>query len=89
MAIVRREEVIDSWAVLIGGSQGRAEEIFTNTDSFIDQGSQHQEGEEKAGPGDNPGSFCFTEEFLEWHLRIGNNRLGLSFYGKIAKVGCK
>lgn len=35
MAIVRREEVIDSRSVLIGGGQGRAEEIFTNTGNFI------------------------------------------------------
>jgi hypothetical protein len=37
MAIVRREEVIDSWSVLIGGGQGRAKEIFGNTDNFIAQ----------------------------------------------------
>jgi hypothetical protein len=37
MAIVKKEEVIDSWSVLIGGSQGKAEEIFSNTDNFIAQ----------------------------------------------------
>ena len=37
MAIVRTEEVIDSWSVLIGGGQGRAEEIFGNADNFISQ----------------------------------------------------
>ena len=37
MAIVKREEVIESWSVLIGGGQGRAEEIFNNTDNFITQ----------------------------------------------------
>jgi hypothetical protein len=37
MAVVRKEEVVDSWSVLIGNGQGRAEEIFSNTDRFIAQ----------------------------------------------------
>jgi hypothetical protein len=28
MAIIRKEEVIDSWLVLLGGSQRRAKEIL-------------------------------------------------------------
>lgn len=37
MAIVRREEVIDSWSMLIEGAQGRAGETFGNTENFITQ----------------------------------------------------
>jgi hypothetical protein len=33
MPIVRKEEVIDSWPILIGGRPGKAEEIFSNTDN--------------------------------------------------------
>jgi hypothetical protein len=35
MAVVRKEEVVESWSVLIGNGQGRAEEIFSNTNNFI------------------------------------------------------
>lgn len=35
MPIVKTEDVIDSWAILISGGQGKAEEVFQNTDNFI------------------------------------------------------
>lgn len=35
MPIIKKEEVIDNWSVLISGGQGKAEEIFSNTSSFI------------------------------------------------------
>jgi len=70
MTIVRREEVINSWSILIGGGQGRIEEIFGNTDNFITQTKalKRQEGKEKAGPGDNPGPFWFKGVFPECGL---------------------
>lgn len=37
MAVVKTEEVIDSWSVLIGGGQGRVEEIFANTNNLVTQ----------------------------------------------------
>lgn len=37
MAIFRREQVIDSWSVLVGGGQGKAEEIFGNTKNSIQE----------------------------------------------------
>lgn len=37
MAIVRREEVVDSSSVLIGSEEGGAKEIFGNTDNFVTQ----------------------------------------------------
>jgi hypothetical protein len=30
MAVVKKEKVIESWSVLIGGGEGRAEKIFGN-----------------------------------------------------------
>jgi hypothetical protein len=36
MRVLRREEVIDSWGVLIGGGKGRAEDIFQNTVKFME-----------------------------------------------------
>jgi hypothetical protein len=35
MAIVKKEQVIDNWSILIKSAQGRAEEIFNNTNNFI------------------------------------------------------
>lgn len=35
--VLRKEEVIDKWAVLIGGGQGKAKEIFSNTENFLKQ----------------------------------------------------
>ena len=37
MRIVRKEEVIDSWGILIEGAQGRAEEIFEKTQAFLER----------------------------------------------------
>ncbi|MDI6815389.1 MAG: hypothetical protein QMC90_04850, partial [Dehalococcoidales bacterium] len=33
--MLRKEEVIDNWSVLIENGQGKAENIFTDTDGFI------------------------------------------------------
>ena len=35
--VLRKEEVIDRWAVLIGGGQGKSGEIFNNTEHFLRQ----------------------------------------------------
>ena len=37
MGIVKNEEVIDSWSVLIRGAQGKANKIFENTESLLAQ----------------------------------------------------
>lgn len=37
MPIVRKEEVIDSWSVLIENAHGKAEGIFGNTEGFVEQ----------------------------------------------------
>lgn len=34
-SILKKEEVIDSWSVLIENGQGKAEEIFNNTSAFL------------------------------------------------------
>lgn len=35
MPIIKKEEVIDSWSILIGGAQTKAEEIFEKTNELI------------------------------------------------------
>jgi len=37
MPIVRKEQKVDNWSVLIRGAQGKAGNIFGNTGNFIDQ----------------------------------------------------
>ena len=76
MAIVRKEEVIDSWSVLIGASQGRAEEIFGNTDSFITQTKVPNVKKErkKLAPGVIRGLFGTKRDFL-MVTETGNRRL--------------
>jgi len=37
MPIVKSEQVVDSWSVLIEGAQGKAGNIFGNTENFIDR----------------------------------------------------
>jgi len=37
MAVVRKEEVIDDWGILIENGQGKAEQIFSETENFIKQ----------------------------------------------------
>jgi len=37
MPIVKSEQVVDSWSVLIEGAQGKAGNIFGNTGNFIDR----------------------------------------------------
>lgn len=35
MAILKREEVVDDWSVLIGGAQGKADEVFRGTQELM------------------------------------------------------
>jgi hypothetical protein len=76
MAIVKKEEVIDSWSVLIGASQGKAEEIFGNTDSFITQTKVPNVKKErkKLAPGVIKGLFGAKRDFL-MVTETGNRRL--------------
>jgi len=76
MAIVKKEEVIDSWSILIGGGQGKAEEIFSNTDSFIDQTKVPNVKKErkKLAPGVVRGLFGTKRDFLVIN-ETGNPRL--------------
>lgn len=66
MAIVRKEEIIDSWSVLIGNGQGKAEEIFNKTDGFIDKsGAPNVKRERKElSPGIIRGLFGTRRDFL-------------------------
>jgi len=66
MAIVRKEEVVDSWSVLIGDGQGRAGEIFNNTDSFIRETKAPDVKMEKKAmaPGIIRGIFGTKRDFL-------------------------
>jgi len=66
MAIVRKQEVIDSWSVLIAGAQGRSEEIFNNTDNFIAQTKAPNVKKErkKLAPGLFRGLFGAKRDFL-------------------------
>ena len=76
MAIVRREEVIDSWSVLIGGGEGRFEEIFNNTDNFIAQTKAPNVKKErkKLAPGIIRGVLGTRRDFLVV-IETGNPRL--------------
>jgi hypothetical protein len=63
MAMVRRDEVIASWSVLIGGGQGRAEGDFREQKYLYrsDQSPRCQEGKEKPGPLNNQGAFWYNK----------------------------
>jgi hypothetical protein len=63
MPIARKEETIDSWSVPIGGGQGRAEEIFGNTNSFITQtkASNVKKERKKLAPGMLTGAFWYNK----------------------------
>ena len=76
MAIVRKEEVIDSWSVLIAGGQGKAQEIFGNTDNFIAQTKVPNVKKErkKLAPGIIRGLFGTKRDFLVVR-ETGNPRL--------------
>lgn len=66
MAVVKKEEVVESWSILIGGGQGRPEEIFTNTDNFIAQTKAPNVKNErkKLAPGLFRGLFGAKRDFL-------------------------
>jgi len=66
MAIVRKEEVIESWSILIGGGQGRAENVFNDTDNFITQTKAPNVKKErkKLAPGLFRGLFGAKRDFL-------------------------
>lgn len=76
MAVVRKEEVIDSWSVLIGGGQGKAEEIFNNTESFIQRTNAPnvKTVRKKLAPGIVRGLFGAKRDF-EVVTETGNPRL--------------
>ena len=76
MAIVRREEVIDGWSILMGAGQGRAEEIFGNTDDFITETKTPNVKKErkKLAPGVIRGLFGAKRDFLVV-AEAGNKRL--------------
>jgi len=76
MPIVRKEEVVDSWGMLIGGGQGRAEEVFSNTNNFILQTkAPNVKMERKAlAPGIIRGLFGAKRDFLIV-TETGNPRL--------------
>jgi hypothetical protein len=64
--ILRNDQVVDSWGLLIEGAQGRAEEIFRNTDSSIrDSKAPALEMERKAvSPGIIRGLIGVSRDFL-------------------------
>lgn len=66
MAVLKKEEVIDSWSVLISSGQGKAEEIFGNTNNFILQTkAPNVKLERKAmAPGIVRGLFGTKRDFL-------------------------
>ncbi|MDI6860358.1 MAG: hypothetical protein QMC85_07675 [Methanocellales archaeon] len=66
MAIVRAQEVIDSWSILVEGAQGRADEIFTNTNNRIaETKAPNVKVERKAmAPGIIRGLFGTKRDFL-------------------------
>ena len=66
MPIVRKEEILDSWSVLIGGAQGRAGEIFDNTNNFIRQTKVPNVGIQRkaVAPGILRGLFGTKRDFL-------------------------
>ncbi len=76
MAILRKEEVIDSWSVLIEGGQGRAEEIFANTDNFIAEtkAPNLKRERKKLSPQILRGLFGVKRDFLVI-TEVGNRRL--------------
>lgn len=76
MAIVKKEEVIDSWSILIGSGQGKAEEIFSNTDNFVTQTKVPNVKKErkKLAPGVIRGLFGTKRDFLTV-TETGNRRL--------------
>jgi len=76
MAIVKKEEVIDSWSILIGGGEGKADEIFSNTDSFIDltKVPNVKKERKKLAPGVVRGLFGTKRDFLVIN-ETGNPRL--------------
>ena len=76
MAIVKKQEVIESWGILIGDAQGKAEEIFSNTDSFIEQTKVPNVKKErkKIAPGMIRGLFGTKRDFLVIN-ETGNPRL--------------
>ena len=76
MAIVKKEEVIDSWSILIGNGQGKAEEIFINTDNFISQTKVPNVKKERKrmAPGVIRGLFGAKRDFL-MITETGNRRL--------------
>lgn len=66
MPIVRKEQKIDDWSVLIRGAQGKAGNIFGNTGNFIDQTEVPDVNVErrKVAPGFMRGLFGAKRDFL-------------------------
>ena len=66
MRFVKKEEIIDSWSVLIGEAEGKAENIFENTNILIDQTKAPNVKKErkKLAPGIVRGLFGNKREFM-------------------------
>ena len=65
-AILRREEVVDNWSVLVEDGQGRAEEIFQDAEEFIRDSKAPGLAIErqKLAPGVLKGIFGVRRDFL-------------------------
>lgn len=76
MAIVRRQEIIDSWSVLIENAKGKAESIFKDTESFITKSKAPNVSlkRKKISPGIFRGLAGTKRDFLTV-VENGNKRL--------------
>lgn len=76
MAVLKREEILDDWSVLIGSAQGKAEEVFTATRELIAETKVPNVAVDRKGmsPGVIRGLFGTTRNFLVVTEK-GNRRL--------------
>lgn len=76
MAVLRREEIFDEWSVLIGGANGKAEEVFTTARNLITATKVPNVGVERKemSPGVIRGMFGTKRSFLVV-TETGNRRL--------------
>lgn len=75
-APLRREEVIDNWSILIENGQGKAENIFTDTEGFIEKSKAPnlEMKRKKLAPSVLKGIFGQKRDFLVV-TELGNPRL--------------
>lgn len=66
MAVLRREEIIDDWSILISGASGRAQEVFTAARGFIAETKVPNVAVERKemSPGVIRGMFGIRRDFL-------------------------